>query len=706
MICHSMQFPLWFLGLLLLTFLLPPADCLVARFEINEEVPGDTLVGSLSSHLPPFSGNLVYIKVSNSKDASKYFLVDKYSGKITVAARLDRETLCTSLNRRQEENCELKFSVSCLAAAAADDDGRRATGSADVFAIVDVIVALRDTNDNGCLFIPTDTQTVTIREDADQTKEYHLFVNANDGYGNDRHSCRLAVNVEVEDVNDNLPVFEKAVYNVVVAENMPFDQTIVTVTAHDADAGEFGRVFYVLDPFLTDPNTLSFFRINEQTGDIFLKNRLNFRDASRYQMTVRAKNQLHSRAWTSNKNEPDSMQMGSTRSFLTTVIVTVTDVNDHAPRIHIFSPTGSEKLTLTEGRPSGRDVAVVSVSDDDAGRNAKVDCRLKDQSIRGALVLKPMEIEGIKEDLSSGRKYKILTVQSFDREQHLENEYLLEVYEDSQAMRSDSGFQIGSLRATDTDAGENAKLQYSFAPDCPLTFQELVKIDPETGALHSTGRLDREKYTLLKCKAIVTDSVFDADLDTNSRVELTVEHKKNTWPAHTDVESFFSSSAQATGSNTPLNVTNPSSQIPFLRLEVRPLRGRPSANYAANWTIPTSGGSLFGRGVIDTDNSTSPSAAIIRFKIRAQDYGSPRLAQRAAVYFAITDVNDNYPSFIFPPPNAVNITEVRLSIKEPVGFQFTKVSHMFINTYLSYEVAFKCFCESRNELGLAVTMGN
>ncbi|KAL7062262.1 hypothetical protein AAHC03_0646 [Spirometra sp. Aus1] len=867
-----MQFLFWVLELLLLTLLLPLSRGLVARFEINEEVPGDTLVGSLTTHLPPFSGNLVYIKVANPKDASKYFSVDKYSGKITVAARLDRETLCTSFSRRQEENCELQFSVSCLAAAAADDDRRRVTGSAAVFAVVDVVVTLRDTNDNGCRFVPADTQTVTIREDADvdqtrirlyipedpdsallghsvqwdqitledqsgnpspvfilhktsidssaltyplsphinhekvhlflgllkpldyeQTKEYHLFVNANDGYGDDRHSCRLAVNVEVEDVNDNLPVFEKAVYNVVVAENTPFDQIIVTVTAQDADAGEFGRVFYVLDPFLTDSTTLSLFRINEQTGDIFLKNRLNFLDASRYQMTVRAKNHLHSKPWTSNKNEPDSVQLGSSRSFLTTVIVTVTDVNDHAPRIHIFSPTGSDKLTLTEGLPSGRDVAVVSVTDEDAGRNAKVDCRLKDQSIRGALVLKQMEIEGIKEDLSSGRKYKILAVHSFDREQHLEvhfsvecwddgepvmrtiqkgtidildvndnapvfdkKEYNLEVYEDSQAIRSERGFQIGNLRATDADAGDNAKLQYRFASDCPLTFHELVKVDPETGTLHSTGRLDRETHTLLKCKAIVTDSglpplsssvevqikildindnapmfdkqeytfqlpenspvgslvgvlrVFDPDLDVNSRVEFTVEHKKNIWPAHTDVESFFSSSTHTSDSNIHLNSTN--SQIPFLRLEVLPLKSRPSANYASNWTIPNSGGSLyearlftsmpvdreallkvassqdtgkfgagfpsssFGIGVVSTANSTSPSAAMVRFKIRAQDYGSPRLAQRATVNVAITDVNDNYPFFIFPPPNTVNTTEVRLSIKEPVGFQFTKVS--------------------------------
>merc|ERR1719376_1593805 len=71
-------------------------------------------------------------------------------------------------------------------------------------------------------------------------------------------SCRLRVDVEVLDVNDNAPTFERVSYSVNVPENDPPGRHIIRVTALDPDQRAGGRVTYgLLGPahFTIDPLT-------------------------------------------------------------------------------------------------------------------------------------------------------------------------------------------------------------------------------------------------------------------------------------------------------------------------------------------------------------------------------------------------------------------------------------------------------------------
>lgn len=824
--------------LLPLLFNIPRAQGYIARFEINEGVPIDSHVGSLASHGHSASGGLMYNKVPNPKDASKFFKVDKFSGRISVADELDREVLCPTLTHKPDDECILKFSVACLR-----------TSSGSVEAIADVAITLRDINDNGCSFIPSAEQTIRLRENVDvdtirillnspsdpdsarfghsiqwnqvkledstdtfrlhvvyptsvdhlrsslsrgygqeaqlflgllraldyeTTKAYHLSVVAGDGL----HECKLNIRVDIEDADDNLPIFDDMIYNVTIAENLPFTEKIVTVKAHDADAGEFGKIYYSIDPYLTDPAAVEMFYVDQESGTIFRKSRLNYQESSHYQLTVRASNTDQ----TTTTTQPTAYN-GAQSNSLTKVLITLEDVNDHEPVITIFSPTGSKELTLTENLPGGQDVAILSVEDKDTGVNAATECQLKSQSIRDALSLRPLasDFESFDEfgKVVTSRKYKLLATRSFDREQHpeiyftvecwdggnpilrsiqkgtihildvndcapvFENEtYSFQINEDPSPsptgiIRSSVQSElIGQVKSRDDDSEQNAKLQYHFSPECSQSFLDLVQLDTDTGLLRSKGALDREKHTGLICKVVVTDMgspalssqtevkieildlndntpqfefneynfhveensrpgtlvgivyVFDADLGANSRLDFSLEGvQTTTWSKDAYMDSLFSSVRPSR--------EKPSSQhLNLLRYEAFPARkhqisGLFSRNFSSHDGM---GGSTYEVKIytatsIDRESLVSlPPVAgsnyllngsagnvVLRFMLRAQDSGKPRLVNKVLINLRVSDVNDNTPVFIFPPQDSVNVTEVRLSIKEPVGFQFTKV---------------------------------
>ena len=73
---------------------------------------------------------------------------------------------------------------------------------------------------------------------------YSFQVFASDGglYGPRSHSVQ--VDITIEDVNDNAPVFEQVPYRVNVSENHGMGQYVLQVSAKDKDQGSNGEVMY------------------------------------------------------------------------------------------------------------------------------------------------------------------------------------------------------------------------------------------------------------------------------------------------------------------------------------------------------------------------------------------------------------------------------------------------------------------------------
>lgn len=104
--------------------------------------------------------------------------------------------------------------------------------------------------------------------DYEATQQYHLIVRATDSVSG--AYADVSVHINVEDVNDNPPVFEKSSYSASVSEAIPFGTSILRVNATDKDSGNNQRVQYFIIG-----NATSFFHVESTEGIVFIKQSLD-----------------------------------------------------------------------------------------------------------------------------------------------------------------------------------------------------------------------------------------------------------------------------------------------------------------------------------------------------------------------------------------------------------------------------------------------
>lgn len=73
-----------------------------------------------------------------------------------------------------------------------------------------------------------------------------VLVKASDRGIPSEKSSTVQVNIEVSDVNDNSPVFEKFGYEASINENSPLQTIVVHVVANDQDQGLLGEITYTI----------------------------------------------------------------------------------------------------------------------------------------------------------------------------------------------------------------------------------------------------------------------------------------------------------------------------------------------------------------------------------------------------------------------------------------------------------------------------
>ena len=118
---------------------------------------------------------------------------------------------------------------------------------------------------------------------------YDYTVTATDNGAIPRHSMPAShVIINVTDVNDNPPVFQQPNYNFIVAEESNVGLIIGMVSASDNDSGLNALLTYCIISAM--PNG-SFFRINNQTGEICTLSSLDRKQYSRHLLEVVAVDQ-------------------------------------------------------------------------------------------------------------------------------------------------------------------------------------------------------------------------------------------------------------------------------------------------------------------------------------------------------------------------------------------------------------------------------
>ncbi|XP_069832321.1 protocadherin-23 [Dendropsophus ebraccatus] len=144
---------------------------------------------------------------------------------------------------------------------------------------------LHNTKDSQKFWIDEDSGRVCISQDIDREAErrsYDLIVKAQDGGG---LSAQAFLRVEIEDINDNAPVFDHTNYVTSISSHTQPGTEILTVAATDRDGGRFGEVTYELIPGEKKPLVT----IDSSSGIVYLVAALNHLEDSQVTFSVRAR---------------------------------------------------------------------------------------------------------------------------------------------------------------------------------------------------------------------------------------------------------------------------------------------------------------------------------------------------------------------------------------------------------------------------------
>nr|XP_014705693.2 protocadherin beta-7 [Equus asinus] len=353
--------------------------------------------------------------------------------------------------------------------------------------------------------------------DREEVPELSLTLTALDG-GSPPRSGTALVRILVLDINDNVPEFVQSLYKVQVPENSPVGSLVVAVSARDLDTGSNGEINYAF--FYATERILKTFEINSTSGSLHLKAELNYEAMQTYTLTIQAKD-------------------GGGLSGKCTVVVHVTDINDNPPELIMSSLTSP----IAENSPETV-VAVFRIRDRDSGNNAKMVCSIQDDL---PFVLKP-SVENFYTlvtesplDRESKAEYNItITVTDMGsprlKTQHNITVLVSDVNDNAPAFTQTSytlwvrennspALHIGSVSATDTDAGANAQLTYSLLPlppqDPHLPLASLVSINADNGHLFALRSLDYEALQAFEFGVGATDRGSPA-LSSQARVRVLV----------------------------------------------------------------------------------------------------------------------------------------------------------------------------------------
>ncbi|XP_025032718.1 protocadherin Fat 4, partial [Python bivittatus] len=152
--------------------------------------------------------------------------------------------------------------------------------------------------------------------DREQVSEYNITITAADQGSPSLSSMRI-INIQISDVNDNTPVFEKSFYNLHLRENNIPGLLFGLIHAIDLDAEQNAKVTYLLLPGkIRDGPASSYISINSETGNLYAIRSIDYEDIQNFQVMVRA----------IDKGSP-------ALSSETMVQVHIMDENDNAPFI-------------------------------------------------------------------------------------------------------------------------------------------------------------------------------------------------------------------------------------------------------------------------------------------------------------------------------------------------------------------------------------
>ncbi|XP_040200841.1 protocadherin gamma-C5-like isoform X19 [Rana temporaria] len=336
--------------------------------------------------------------------------------------------------------------------------------------------------------------------DFEVATSYELYVKAIDK-GSPKLEGRCVVQVEVQDVNDNVPDIIFTSKNNEVPENAPVGTVVGFITVRDRDSGKNGEVILKISsnlPFKCQPMS------NRYT--LVTSGHLDREKVSQYTITLIA----------SDLGFPSL-------SSQTTIVINISDVNDNPPAFL----QSAYNAFISENNEPGRLLCTVSAGDPDEGDNAKLIYSIAESHIDGSPVssfvyinsdtgniyaqrsfdyeqFQVLQITARVEDSGSPKLSSNVSVFIFIQDTNDNYPSILypessgEVMAQETIPRSASaGYLVSKVSAVDLDSGHNAWLTYSLLQSGSPALFHISEYTGEVRTLRGLQETDNAEYKLV-----------------------------------------------------------------------------------------------------------------------------------------------------------------------------------------------------------------
>ncbi|KAF6775357.1 hypothetical protein AHF37_04665 [Paragonimus kellicotti] len=406
-----------------------------------------------------------------------------------------------------------------------------------------------------------------------------------------KHTGTLTIKVNVLDINDHEPSFIDPQPTVTIAENTKPGTVIYQAVARDTDISDQRKLAYHISASAS-PEVLRCFQIDPVSGEVKIRSSLN-----RYNATVLTSNDVSSDS--SSQTGETNFLRKPTIGYLIPLQVTdrihkgtailrvqLTQVNLHAPRIHIashlkMSPAGDQLWVVENTKPDSV-IAIINIEDPDKPIQQTVQEYPSQHSTnpecftsQDYFSIRPLLIRAMNE-------FKLILTHPLDREKRESYSIKIECWDSGSPPLSseinlmvhvedvDDSFPIFErsiylasvkedqppntlvmrVHATDADVGKNAAIFYHIVRQTYTFVQArtegrdqesssteerpMLTINPKTGEIYTEVILDRETVSLINCTVeacgnscgedlmLAGDAVSEA-IRTQTQVIVTVE---------------------------------------------------------------------------------------------------------------------------------------------------------------------------------------
>ncbi|XP_062986048.1 protocadherin alpha-13-like [Elgaria multicarinata webbii] len=533
------------------------------HYSVPEESQHGTFVGRIAQDLGLEVSELVpRLFRMESEDHGNHFEVNVQNGILFVNSRIDRETLCAKSSvctihlemivdkplRIFHAEVEIKdindnapiFTVNQLNLFVSESTAYGSRFSLESASDADIgknaLIAYR-INPNEYFVLDTQNKhdktmspELVLKKtlDREDISLHHLLLTATDG-GQPELTGTVQLVITVLDVNDNRPLFNHSVYEVSLPESSANGTLVVTLEATDLDEGINKDIFYGFKPPLPS-NVHKTFAIDQNTGEVRLKGKLDFEEVNLYEIQIQAIDKGH------------APMEGNCK-----LLVEVLDVNDNRPEMSLKSLS----VPVPEDSPPGTVVALISISDRDAGANGQVSCSVWPPRL-------PFKLQSTFKNY-----YSLVVAEPLDREQEAEYKLVVtaqdhgapslsttsslvvpigDVNDNAPAFAQPSytvfvkennppGAHIFTVSASDPDVGENALVSY-WLDEKLWPLSSSISVHSESGKLYALQPLDYEELKLLEFQVRAKDAGLPS-LCGNVTVQIFVVDENDNVPAVT-----------------------------------------------------------------------------------------------------------------------------------------------------------------------------